>query len=147
MSILNILVGKIDYIQIVFMYSNSSYCITLLYAFTCLYNYTDIVPYTAYFVFVLTFLHPGKYWIYGNKDDDDDDDNDDPVENLKQFSISSHFNNISHPLIFLPSGPYSCLKINSLIFIIYMLYVLYILYRRKYRMKNKEQIYSLYPWS
>jgi hypothetical protein len=23
------------------------------------------------FVFVLTFPHPGLYWIYGNKDDDD----------------------------------------------------------------------------
>jgi hypothetical protein len=31
----------------------------------------------AYFVFVLTFPHPGLYWIYGNKDDDDDDDDDD----------------------------------------------------------------------
>jgi hypothetical protein len=48
----------------------------LLYVFTCLYNYTDIVLCTAYFVlvFVLTFPHPGLYWIYGNKDDDDDDD-------------------------------------------------------------------------
>jgi hypothetical protein len=25
------------------------------------------------FVFVLTFPHPGLYWIYGNKDDNDDD--------------------------------------------------------------------------
>jgi hypothetical protein len=25
-------------------------------------------------VFVLTFPHPGLYWIYGNKDDDDDDE-------------------------------------------------------------------------
>jgi hypothetical protein len=48
----------------------------LLYVFTCLYNYTDIVLCTAYFVlvFVLTFPHPGLYWIYGSKDDDDDDD-------------------------------------------------------------------------
>jgi hypothetical protein len=56
MSILNILVGKID----------------LLYVFTCLYNYIDIVLCTVYFVFVLTFTHPGLYWIYGNKDDDDE---------------------------------------------------------------------------
>jgi hypothetical protein len=70
MSILNILVGKIDYIQVVFMYSNSLYYITLLHVFTCLYNYIDIVLCTAYFVFVLTFTHPGLYWIYGNKDDD-----------------------------------------------------------------------------
>jgi hypothetical protein len=36
-------------------------------------NYIDIVLCTAYFVFVfvLTFPHPGLYWIYGNKDDDD----------------------------------------------------------------------------
>jgi hypothetical protein len=72
MSILNILVGKIDYIQIVFMYSNSLYYITLLYVFTCLYNYIDILLCTAYFVFVLTFPHPGLYWIYGHDDDDDD---------------------------------------------------------------------------
>jgi hypothetical protein len=34
----------------------------------------DIVLCTAYFVFVfiLTFPHPGLYWIYGNKDDDDE---------------------------------------------------------------------------
>jgi hypothetical protein len=69
MSILNILVGKIDYIQ-VFMYSNSLYYITLLHVFTCLYNYIGIVICTAYFVFELTFPHPGLYWIYGNKDDD-----------------------------------------------------------------------------
>jgi hypothetical protein len=77
MSILNILVGKTDYIQVVFMYSNSLYYITLLYVFTCPYNYIDIVLCTAYFVFVLTFPHPGLYWIYGNTDDDDDDDDDD----------------------------------------------------------------------
>jgi hypothetical protein len=47
-----------------------------MYVFTCLYNYIDIVLCTAYFVFVLTFPHPGLYWIYGNKDDYDDDDND-----------------------------------------------------------------------
>jgi hypothetical protein len=80
MSILNILVGKLDYIQVVFMYSNSLYYITLLYVFTCLYNYIDTVLCTAYFVFVfvLTFPHPGLYWIYGNKDDDDDDDDESP---------------------------------------------------------------------
>jgi hypothetical protein len=71
MSILNILVGKIDYIQVVFMYSKSLYYITLLYVFTCLCNYIDIVLCTAYFVFVLTFPHPGLYRIYGNKDDDE----------------------------------------------------------------------------
>jgi hypothetical protein len=71
MSILNILVGKIDHIQVVFMYSNSLYYITLLYVFTCLYSYIDIVLCTAYFVSVLTFPHPGLYWIYANKDDDD----------------------------------------------------------------------------
>jgi hypothetical protein len=49
MSILNILVGKIDYIQVAFMYSNSLYYITLLYVFTCLFNYIDIVLCTAYF--------------------------------------------------------------------------------------------------
>jgi hypothetical protein len=65
-------VGEIDYIQVVFMYSNSLYYISLLYVFTCL--YIDIVLCTAYFVFVLTFPRPGLYWIYGNKDDDDDDD-------------------------------------------------------------------------
>jgi hypothetical protein len=61
------------------MYSNSLHYITLLYVFTCLYNYTDIVLCTAYFVlvFVLTFPHPGLYWIYGNKEEDDDDDDDD----------------------------------------------------------------------
>jgi hypothetical protein len=53
------------------MYSNSLYYITLLYVFTCLYNCIDIVLCTAYFVFVLTFPHPGLYWIYGNKDDDE----------------------------------------------------------------------------
>jgi hypothetical protein len=74
MSILNILVGKVDYIQVVFMYSNSLYYITLLYVFTCLLNYIDIVLCTAYLVFVLTFPHPGLYRIYGNKDDGDDDD-------------------------------------------------------------------------
>jgi hypothetical protein len=58
------------------MYSNSLYYITLLYVFTCLYNYIDIVLCTVYFVFVLTFPHPGLYWIHGNKDDDDDDDDD-----------------------------------------------------------------------
>jgi hypothetical protein len=52
------------------MYSKSYY-ITLLYVFTCLYNYIGIVLCTAYFVFVLTFLRPGLYRIYGNKDDDD----------------------------------------------------------------------------
>jgi hypothetical protein len=63
------------------MYSNSLYYITLLYVFTCLYNYIDIVLCTAYFVFVfvLSFPHPGLYWIYGNKDDDDDDDDDDDL--------------------------------------------------------------------
>jgi hypothetical protein len=76
MSILNILVGKIDYMQVVLMCFNSLYYITLLYVFTCLYNYIDIVLCTAYFVFVLTFPHLGLYWIYGNKDDDDDDDDD-----------------------------------------------------------------------
>jgi hypothetical protein len=34
----------------------------------------DFVLCTAYFVFVLTFPHPGLCWIYGNEDDDDDDD-------------------------------------------------------------------------
>jgi hypothetical protein len=45
----------------------------MLYVFTCLYNHIDIILFTAYFVSVLTFPHPGLYWIYGNKDDDDDD--------------------------------------------------------------------------
>jgi hypothetical protein len=74
MSILNILVGKIDCIQLDFMCSNSLYYITLLYVFTCLYNYIDFVLCTAYFVFVLTFPHPGLYWVYGNKDDGDEED-------------------------------------------------------------------------
>jgi hypothetical protein len=70
MSILNILVGKIDCIQVDFMCSSLLYYITLLYVFTCLYNYIDLVLCTAYFV-------SGLYWIYGNKYDDDDDDDDD----------------------------------------------------------------------
>jgi hypothetical protein len=73
MSILNILVAKIYCILVAFMCSNSIYYITLLYVFNCLYDYTDFILCTAYFVFVLTFPHPGLYWIYGNKDDDDDD--------------------------------------------------------------------------
>jgi hypothetical protein len=36
------------------------------------YNHTDLELCTAYFV--LTFPHPGLYWIYGNEDDDDDDE-------------------------------------------------------------------------
>jgi hypothetical protein len=73
MSILNILVGKIDCIQLAFVCSNLLYYITLLYVFTCHYNCIDFVLCTAYIVFVLTFPHNGLYWIYGNKDDDDDE--------------------------------------------------------------------------
>jgi hypothetical protein len=88
MGILNILVGKIDCVQVAIMCSNSLYYITLLYVFTCLYNYIDIILCTAYFVFVLTFPHPGLYRIYGNKDDDDDDDDDDSDDdNEVQFNL------------------------------------------------------------
>jgi hypothetical protein len=80
MTILNILVGKIDCIQVVFMCSNSLYYITLLYIFTCLYFriITVLASYSVLLIlyFVLTFSHPGLYWIYGNKYDDDDDDDD-----------------------------------------------------------------------
>jgi hypothetical protein len=64
---MNTLVGKIDCIQVAFTCSNLLY--HLDYVFTCLYNYIDFVLCTAYVVFVLTFPHPGLYWIYGNKDD------------------------------------------------------------------------------
>jgi hypothetical protein len=74
MSILNILVGKNDCIQVAFMCSNSLYYITLLDVFICLYNYIAFILCTAHFVFVLTFPFPGLYWIYGNKDDGDDDE-------------------------------------------------------------------------
>jgi hypothetical protein len=61
------------------LYTGCFICSNLLYHLAlCIYVYIyyniDFVLCTAYFVFVLTFPHPGLYWIYGNKDDDDDDD-------------------------------------------------------------------------